>query len=173
MPIANRTHEAKTFSPRTILVAVAVGPTDDTAVAEHLVDAACDLAKPIGARLTLVHVAAPSTPIVPVLPEAPGAYIESLQAALALHRDWSRRALDALAERARGRGLDVVSRMRDADGSVGEALVAAAVDEGAGLIALSSHGRRGLPRLLLGSVADRVAHLSTVPVLLFHAADAR
>ncbi len=35
-----------------------------------------------------------------------------------------------------------------------------------GLIALSTHGRSGLVRLAMGSVADRLAHASSVPVLL-------
>jgi nucleotide-binding universal stress UspA family protein len=35
------------------------------------------------------------------------------------------------------------------------------------LIALTTHGRRGLSRLLLGSVADKVVRGSTLPVLLY------
>lgn len=36
----------------------------------------------------------------------------------------------------------------------------------AGLIVISSHGRRGLPRMLLGSVAERVVRLAPCPVLV-------
>jgi nucleotide-binding universal stress UspA family protein len=36
------------------------------------------------------------------------------------------------------------------------------------LIAMSTHGRGGAARLLLGSVADKVVRTATVPVLLFH-----
>ncbi|WP_394842361.1 universal stress protein [Pendulispora brunnea] len=36
---------------------------------------------------------------------------------------------------------------------------------GADLIVMGTHGRRGLPRLFLGSVAERVVRLSNVPVL--------
>jgi nucleotide-binding universal stress UspA family protein len=36
------------------------------------------------------------------------------------------------------------------------------------LIAMSTHGRGGAARLLLGSMADRVVRSSTVPVLVFH-----
>ena len=35
------------------------------------------------------------------------------------------------------------------------------------LIALATHGRGGLPRLLLGSVADKVVRGSPVPVLVY------
>ncbi len=34
------------------------------------------------------------------------------------------------------------------------------------LIALETHGRRGLPRLFLGSVADKVVRGASVPVLV-------
>jgi nucleotide-binding universal stress UspA family protein len=37
------------------------------------------------------------------------------------------------------------------------------------LIALATHGRRGLPRLFLGSVADKVVRGSPVPVLVYRA----
>jgi len=39
------------------------------------------------------------------------------------------------------------------------------------MIALTTHGRGGLSRLVLGSVAARVAHASTVPMLVFRPAD--
>lgn len=39
----------------------------------------------------------------------------------------------------------------------------------ADLIVIGSHGRRGVDRLLLGSVAEGVMRLSTIPVLLIHA----
>jgi nucleotide-binding universal stress UspA family protein len=36
------------------------------------------------------------------------------------------------------------------------------------LISMATHGRGGASRLVLGSVADKVIRLSSVPVLLFH-----
>lgn len=36
----------------------------------------------------------------------------------------------------------------------------------AGLVVISSHGRTGLKRMMLGSVAERVVRLSTCPVLV-------
>jgi len=46
-----------------------------------------------------------------------------------------------------------------------EEIVAAAARERADLIVLSTHGRGGLDRALLGSVADRVIRLAPCPVL--------
>jgi nucleotide-binding universal stress UspA family protein len=47
-----------------------------------------------------------------------------------------------------------------------EAIVETAKARGCDLIVMSSHGRRGLSKLLLGSQATRVLTLSTVPVLV-------
>src|SRR5574341_418702 len=46
------------------------------------------------------------------------------------------------------------------------AIVEQAAAEGADLIAMGTHGRRGFERLMLGSVAEGVARRATVPVLL-------
>jgi len=40
-----------------------------------------------------------------------------------------------------------------------------------GLIVMGTHGRRGLPRAILGSVAEKVVRLSPVPVLTVRGAD--
>jgi len=52
------------------------------------------------------------------------------------------------------------------DGFPSEAIVKAAVDHGAGLVVMASHGRSGLGRVLLGSQTQAVLAKSTVPVLV-------
>jgi nucleotide-binding universal stress UspA family protein len=47
-----------------------------------------------------------------------------------------------------------------------EGIIAAAKDNACDVIVMASHGRRGLARFLLGSVASRVVALSPVPVLI-------
>jgi nucleotide-binding universal stress UspA family protein len=47
-----------------------------------------------------------------------------------------------------------------------QGIVEAAKEQGRDLIVLASHGRRGLRRLVLGSVANEVVSQSTVPVLI-------
>jgi nucleotide-binding universal stress UspA family protein len=47
-----------------------------------------------------------------------------------------------------------------------EGIIATAKDKGCDLIVMSSHGRRGLSKLILGSQATHVLALSTVPVLI-------
>lgn len=51
-------------------------------------------------------------------------------------------------------------------GRPGEEIVAAASERNSDLIVISTHGRTGLDRYLIGSVADRVARMAPCPVLL-------
>ena len=51
-------------------------------------------------------------------------------------------------------------------GNPGDAIADLAKEIEAGLIVIPSHGRKGVKRLLLGSVAERVVRLSPCPVLV-------
>lgn len=53
-----------------------------------------------------------------------------------------------------------------AGGDPGKEIAAAAEREGCDLVAMSTHGHRGLQDLIRGSVANDVRHHTTVPVLL-------
>ena len=52
------------------------------------------------------------------------------------------------------------------EGEPDEEIVAAADERGVDMIAMASHGRGALGRAIFGSVADRVARMATVPVLI-------
>jgi universal stress protein A len=52
-------------------------------------------------------------------------------------------------------------------GSPASAIIRFAEDEGVDLIVLGTHGRSGLPRLLMGSVAEAVVRKAHCPVLTF------
>ena len=56
----------------------------------------------------------------------------------------------------------VVRAMTDA----AEAILGVAADENADLIVLASHGRSGMTRWLLGSVAEKIARTAEVPVVI-------
>jgi nucleotide-binding universal stress UspA family protein len=60
----------------------------------------------------------------------------------------------------------VAVERRRLDGPAGESVVAAAREGGADLIAMTTHGRGGLGRLVMGSVADYVLQHAPCPVLL-------
>jgi len=55
-------------------------------------------------------------------------------------------------------------------GSPWQEVLGAATEVKADLIVMGTHGRRGLERALLGSVAERVVRMSRVPVLTVHGA---
>ncbi len=47
-----------------------------------------------------------------------------------------------------------------------DGIIATAAEEGCDIIVMASHGRRGLKRVFLGSVASEVTARSTIPVLI-------
>lgn len=72
--------------------------------------------------------------------------------------------LEGVRGRLEAKGVHVAAAVRAGDPAT-EILAAAAAD-GAGLIAMATHGRSGPERWFVGSVADRVVHSAPMPVLL-------
>lgn len=56
--------------------------------------------------------------------------------------------------------------VKEAGGEPKEAIIAQAEQWGADLIVMGSHGRSGLARLMMGSVAEAVYRSASIPVLL-------
>lgn len=81
-------------------------------------------------------------------------------------KDGAREYLERLAGPLREKGVEVETRVETA-GQPASAILRVAVEEEADLIAMSTHGRGGVARLLLGSVADKVVRGAKVPVLLY------
>ncbi len=129
---------------------------------EAILEPVVTLSQVTGGYVTLVHVVEPvigpvglGAPFVPAVP--PGVFTE--QRTLAL------RKLDEVADRLRARGVSVRARLVDsASAAVGllETLQAKTYD----LLAVTTHGRGGVRRLLLGSVADKVIRGAGKPVLV-------
>ncbi len=136
---------------------VIVVPTDFTDRCRLACDAAMALQKP-GSVVHLVHVLAP-------LPLAHG-WTQDYERQ---RRDSAQRALDE--EAGRFEGSDVRTLLIDGGmGNPGDDIAEAATTLGATLIALPSHGRRGLARWAIGSVAERVVRLAHCPVLVLREA---
>lgn len=112
------------------------------------------LAKLTGARLLLIHVADGFA--------ARNAQQLKLRESeeIRVDRDYLETQTAALV----AEGFDAESVL--AAGEPAKEITAAAAREGCDLIAMATHGHRGLQDLLYGSVASEVRHLSRVPVLL-------
>ncbi len=72
--------------------------------------------------------------------------------------------VEEVARRLRGRNLRARGLARHGDAA--STILEGAAEEGASLIAMSSHGRTGLARWILGSVAEKVVRAATIPVLM-------
>jgi nucleotide-binding universal stress UspA family protein len=78
-------------------------------------------------------------------------------------RKWVEGELEKWAAAARKKGATVRPVIRT--GSPPEQIVELATSEHADLVVMGTHGRGGVSRVLLGSVADRVIRLAPCPVL--------
>lgn len=135
--------------------------TDGSEFARKGVDHGLALAQAFGAKVTIVVV---SETILPHVGEGEvGAF--AYQDYTAMQKAAAERVLATVEQEALGRGLKVDTVWQEM-GSPAEAIVETAKTSGCDLIVMSSHGRRGLRRLLLGSVTSEVLVLSPVPVLV-------
>lgn len=136
-----------------MLVAVDSSALSDLAVGEAL-----KLAQQQHARLRLLHV------VQVEIGRTDGMWYETIQQEL---RQQGQQIVDAAATRLRQAGIEVETILRESDGQrVGDVVVAEAQSWPADLIVVGTHGRRGLERLWLGSVAERITRAAPVPVLL-------
>ena len=130
--------------------------TDFSDTAEAAWAAACELGRTLRGELVLVHVFTEF----PVYPEV--AVIE-VQRVWEEQRTWVERALAERVAAATRRGLAARSLIKT--GVAAEGIVDAAAENHADLIVIGTHGRTGLTRLVVGSVAERVVRLAPCAVL--------
>ena len=149
-----------------LLVCVDLHDDSGRALADGLLERARVLAGAWGARVTVLSVVPPvSTPAIPRLGTESTAYKVLLEAAV-VQRDGVRAALAAHTDRLQQTGVSADGRLLEADGNAADLIVSTAVEVGADVVVLASHSRKGIARALLGSVAERTAARSTVPVLI-------
>lgn len=142
---------------RKVLVAL-----DGTPLAESVIESAVDVAGKDGVEYTIVRVVEPMTSLSVA---ALGALPDPSPELWNEERKQVGSYLDSVADRLRARSLVVhVRSMVHTHASRG--LLEAAGDMSADLIAISTHGRTGLKRVLLGSVADKVLRGAETSVLL-------
>jgi len=134
-------------------------PTDFSEYSDAAFQVACSLAAAQGARLIVAHVNPPATTHGEIVDRrAPNGYYERLWEELS-----ARKPVDAK--------IEVSHRLRDGD-PVSEILELAR-EENCDLIVMGTHGRSGIGRLLMGSVAEKVHRAAVCPVLMINRAFAR
>jgi nucleotide-binding universal stress UspA family protein len=139
------------FQPRHILV-----PTDFSDHSNYALQVAIDLARQHGATLTLLHVAETLGP----------EYLTYGEAVSQLQPDsYRQRLMDELRRTLLPPAAGVPVEYLLAEGEPAVEIGRAARDHSCDLIVLGSHGRTGVRRLLMGSVAEHVVRYAACPVL--------
>jgi len=128
-------------------------PTDFSDPSDRALTMALELARAFDAKVSLLHVwSIPNT-----------GYAEALA--------WPIDAMEAAAKRALDDALASTVKLyakTDAvlrEGNEWRQVLAVVDDLGIDMVVMGTHGRRGLPRQVLGSVAEKVVRLCPVPVL--------
>jgi len=141
-------------------------PVDLTEGSRAVIDYAVQLARPFNARVHVVHTWEPPQYVAPdLLVAAPGWNSQSLEQVAV---ETAQKELTALVGRLEKPSVPLTNKVL-----VGEAsstILDLAEREKYDLIVMGTHGRRGLPRLLLGSVAQKVVARAHCPVLTLHVA---
>jgi nucleotide-binding universal stress UspA family protein len=136
--------------------------TDFSDVADRALERGIDLARQLKADVLLVHAYE-----IPVFGFPDGALIMpdvGARVAMAAQQE-----LDALVARYADRGVPLRTILRM--GTPWDEINDAATTESADIIVVGTHGRSGLARALLGSVAERVVRTAKHPVLVVSGSD--
>ena len=139
------------MSIQKVLIAI-----DEDPIAARAADVGMDLARSLHAQVALLHV------VDPALILAPEAGIAADELAVSARQDAARLVADFRARlQADAHALGFIPL-----GSPGPEIVKAAKERQADLIVIGSHGRRGITRALVGSVAEAVMRHAPCPVLV-------
>lgn len=133
-------------------------PVDGSEPSDKAAHVALTLAKDLGAEVVFAYVT-----------DAP---TERAQSELPNTRSVGEPLLKTWHEYASAKGLGAKALLKEQTG-IAESLLEVAKEERCDAIVLGTHGRTGLPRLLLGSVAERVTRMAHVPVLLIRSDDVK
>jgi nucleotide-binding universal stress UspA family protein len=132
-------------------------PLDGSMVAETIVPFVLQIAGPLDMEITLFRVVVPP----PIAIDERDSRVDQVDKLCIDAEEY----LTAIAAELRAKGLRVDTQVRTGDDAV-EEILAGARDVGADLIAMTTHGRGGLGRLLFGSVAEAVLRQADIPVFL-------
>ena len=132
-------------------------PLDGSRLAATAIPYALTLARAADARISLLAVVASP-------PEHAGLPSAAAQEGDERHVTESTAYLESVAVAMRADGLTVTTVVRH--GNPASEILAASEDEGCSLIVISTHGRTGLDRIRIGSVAQHVLRHAIIPTLV-------
>ena len=135
-------------------------PSDFSKASGAAFTTAVELAKTNGAELVLLHVLAPRLALMAGEGYVSPKIYEDLEQSA---RAYASRGLAGLVAKAKKAGVRAKAVLRD--GVAHEQIVRAARSPRADMIVIGTHGRTGLARLFLGSVAGRVVSTAKCPVM--------
>ncbi|MUV88435.1 universal stress protein [Natronomonas sp. CBA1123] len=135
-------------------------PTDGTEGANAALDHAIDHAVRYDAELHVLYVVEEN---LPVMEAGQAQLLEALEAE-------GERAIDDARDRAKAEGVDSI-RGTVAGGSPYRGILEYVDDYDIDLVVMGTHGRRGVDRFLLGSVAEKVVRSADSPVLTVRAGE--
>jgi universal stress protein A len=133
-------------------VSTILHPTDFSTCSQNAFELACALARDYGARLVVMHVVTPPTITYTegALPPDFGVFLEEAKKQL---------------EHLQAPDGNLRFERRIAQGHASDAILKTIQETAADLVVLGTHGRTGLKRLLMGSVAEEVLRKASCPVL--------
>ena len=135
-----------------------LAPVDFSACSRAALEHAVHFARQMGATLDVLHVSEPvgyaDSHLLAIAPEAAGGALEP-------RREDVRREIEAFVGALRGG----VEHVLVESGIPGDVIAAVASDGRYDVIVMGTHGRSGLARLVMGSVAEAVMRKARVPVL--------
>lgn len=136
-----------------------VHPSDFSRASGTAFKKAVELAKSDRAQLMVVHVLGPIAPIAGEGYVSPKMYEEIA----ASSRAWAQKQLDKLVAKAKTSGVRASGHVLE--GVAHDQIARFARSKHADLLVMGTHGRSGLAKLFLGSVAGRVVAAAPCPVL--------
>jgi nucleotide-binding universal stress UspA family protein len=157
-PISPEPHPTRTWTARRALV-----PLDGSTVAEAIIPFVSGIAPPLGLEIALLR----------VVPWIPPQVMEGNRTVFVDNTEGLSQEADSylrtIADRFSTRGLRALTAVRVGDPAT--EILAGAHECEADVIAMTTHGRSALGRLLFGSVAEAVLRRANIPVFIVRAAE--
>ena len=147
------TNHSNSITPTPLRLQSILVPVDFTTTTEKALSYAASFAKLFGATVTLLHVKEPT-------------YMPASESGVLVELETRSDVEKRLADLEEQLGAQVKCRTVIKDGNAEVEILQVAEEMACDLIILSTHGRTGIERLLLGSTAEKVVRRAGCPILV-------